>query len=235
MAYNFGANYADEIAAVSTLPEYQTAQIRIEDPSLVSSSYDVETGQWTTVGDPVVYEGQARIIGVRWGVTSEGESQANRSTISSIRVQIPQHGTGRVKRGCKVFVMSAPNTVLTSYAFTVTSDMQGASAAARTFECALDMDVQLPPSNVVAPVTVQYGDSTVTFSRSGSVVKVVVDAVPPFPPAEPFPVGFEPAAELMSLLIDAGLRFNATDDEWSLDAVTSPPFDPTPVFYLAGV
>ena len=140
MAYDFGTSYADEIAAVSTQPEYQRATIRIEDSSLVTSTYDIETGKWTLVGDPVVYSGQARIIGVRWGVQSGGESQANATTISAIRVQVPQHAVGRVKKGCKVFVESAPNTVLQGYVFTVTSDMQGSSDAARTFECALDID-----------------------------------------------------------------------------------------------
>lgn len=146
MAYDFDTNYADIIALESTKPKYQRALIRIEDSSLVTSTYDIETGKWTLVGDPVVYSGQARIIGVRWGVQSGGESQANATTIASIRVQIPQHATGRVKKGCRVFVESAPNPVLTSYAFTVTSDMQGSNAAARTFECALDIDVQLAPA-----------------------------------------------------------------------------------------
>ncbi|QDK01432.1 hypothetical protein SEA_LEEROYJENKINS_35 [Microbacterium phage LeeroyJenkins] len=144
MAYVFGTdNWADEISEISTQPEFQSAQIRIEDPSvLTSKKYDVETATWTITGDPVVYEGQARVIGVRWGVQSGGESQANATTISAIRVQIPQHGAGRVKKGCKVFVDSSPNLVLSSYLFTVTSDMQGSSPASRTFECSLDIDVE---------------------------------------------------------------------------------------------
>lgn len=146
MAYSFKTAWNDAIAEVSTREEFQTARIRIEDPSLLTQSdYDIETGEWTIVGDPVIYPvgdetGQARIIGVRWGVQSGGESQANATTISAIRVQVPQHAVGRVKKGCKVFVESAPNTVLQGYVFTVTSDMQGSSDAARTFECALDID-----------------------------------------------------------------------------------------------
>lgn len=147
MAYSFAANWNDEIAEVSTREEFQRARIRIEDPSLVTKDYDEDTNTWTITGDPVIYPideetGQARIIGVRWGVQSGGESQANSTTITAIRVQIPQHAVGRVKRGCKVFVESAPNMVLGSYIFTVTSDMQGSSDAARTFECALDLDVE---------------------------------------------------------------------------------------------
>lgn len=146
MAVSFATeNWTDPIAAVSTRPEYQRAVIRIEDRSLLTESeYDIETGEWTIVGDPVIYTGQARVIGVRWGVQSGGESQANATTLSAIRVQIPQHAVGRVKKGCKVFVQSAPNPVLQNYIFTVTSDMQGSSDAARTFECSLDIDVQVP-------------------------------------------------------------------------------------------
>lgn len=149
MAVSFATkNWTDPIAAVSTLPRYQQAVIRIEDLSLLTESeYDIETGEWTIVGDPVIYpvgdeDGRARIIGVRWGVQSGGESQANATTITAIRIQIPQHAVGRVKKGCKVFVQSAPNPVLQNYIFTVTSDMQGSSDAARTFECSLDIDVQ---------------------------------------------------------------------------------------------
>lgn len=143
MAYNFGTmEWQDRIAQVTGREEFQRARIRIEDPSLVTSVYDVETAEWTITGDSVVYAGQARVIGVRWGVQSGGESQANATTISAIRVQIPQHAVGRVKKGCRVFVDSAPNEVLTNYIFTVSSDMQGSSAATRTFECSLDIDVR---------------------------------------------------------------------------------------------
>jgi len=149
MAYQFPtyATWSDEIAEITGSEEFQRARIRIEDSSLVTKVYDVETAQWEITGDPVIYplaeeNGQARIIGVRWGVQSGGESQANATTISAIRIQIPQHAVGRVKKGCKVFVESAPNMVLTNYIFTVTSDMQGSSDATRTFECSLDGDVE---------------------------------------------------------------------------------------------
>lgn len=146
MAYDFNtASWSDRIAQVSTRPEFQRAVIRIFDQSQATlvSEYDIETGLGPIYTGGDLYEGQARIIGVRWGVQSGGESQANATTISAIRVQIPQHAVGRVKKGCKVFVASAPNLVMPSYLFTVTSDMQGSSPAARTFECSLDIDVDL--------------------------------------------------------------------------------------------
>jgi hypothetical protein len=147
--YSFAVeNWADEIAEESTKPEYQQAVIRIFDKSqsVKIQDYDIETGTGPIYEGGDLYpigdeDGRARIIGVRWGVQSGGESQANATTISAIRVQIPQHAVGRVKKGCKVFVASAPNLVLSNYIFTVTSDMQGSSDAARTFECSLDIDV----------------------------------------------------------------------------------------------
>lgn len=144
MAFNFSTTaWFDRIAEVSTRPEFQRAVIRIFDQSQATlvSEYDVDTGLGPIYEGGDIYEGQARIIGVRWGVQSGGESQANATTLSAIRVQIPQHAVGRVRKGCKVFVASAPNTVLQNYIFTVSSDMQGSSDAARTFECSLDIDV----------------------------------------------------------------------------------------------
>lgn len=152
MAVSFATeNWTDPIAAVSTLPRYQQAAIRIYDQSQATlvSEYDIETGLGPVYEGGDIYpvgdeDGRARIIGVRWGVQSGGESQANATTITAIRIQVPQHAVGRVKKGCKVFVQSAPNPVLQNYIFTVSSDMQGSSDAARTFECSLDIDVQVP-------------------------------------------------------------------------------------------
>lgn len=147
MAFQFPTYevWSDEIAEVTESAEYQTAEIRIFDKSQATlvSEYDVDTGLGPIYTGGDIYEGQARVIGVRWGVQSGGESQANATTISAIRVQIPQHAVGRVRKGCKVFVESAPNMTLTNFIFTVTSDMQGSSAATRTFECSLDIDVQV--------------------------------------------------------------------------------------------
>ena len=180
MAYSFSThtNWADEVAEVSELPEFQTATIRIENPNLVTKEYNEDTGNWTIAGDPVIYPtleqrvtgygglpfgvgtyggspvemhvrpGQARIIPVRWGVQSGGESQANATTIAAIRVQIPRFpGTDiRVNKGFKVFVEYSPDNIsLQSRMFTVSNDLQGSSSASRTFECAADVDAAVKP------------------------------------------------------------------------------------------
>lgn len=152
MAYQFTeyANWADEIAEISELPEFQTAVIRIVDPNLVDSDYDLETAQWTITGDGVRYNGQARVIPVRWGVQSGGESQANATTLSAMRVQIPRTAATdiRVNKGFHVFVDESPyNLSLANRMFTVTSDLQGSSSASRTFECMADVDAQVDAAN----------------------------------------------------------------------------------------
>lgn len=153
---SFTTDWADEIVQESTKPEYQNAEIRLHDESLVTSDYDVETGEWTVVGNGDIYTGPARIIGVRWGVFHGGESQANASTEKAIRVQLPFQAVGRVKKGVKVFIESCPrNPVLETYLFAVTSDFQGSMAGARTLECALDGDVEIEPDE---PVAFGYGD-----------------------------------------------------------------------------
>ena len=156
MGYKFDTlTWNKRIAAKTGDRKYQVADIRIEDPSLLTEDYDVDTNTSTFSGESTIYEGQARIIGVRWGVQSGGESQANATTITAIRIQIPnpagfsedEANLGlfpRVNRGCKVFVTDSPeNPVLTRYIFAITSDMQGSSAATRTFEAALDGDVSV--------------------------------------------------------------------------------------------
>lgn len=147
--YSFENDWAAEIAEESTKTEYQTVRVRIEDPSrLTKQEYDWETAEWDIAGDPVVYPllnetGQARVIGIRWGVFTGGEAQANAATLSAVRLQLPRFAIGRVRKGFKVFVTSAPqNPTLENLIFTVTSDLQGGTSAARTIEMALDGDVE---------------------------------------------------------------------------------------------
>lgn len=80
MAYSFTVdNWADEIAEVSTQPEFQRAVIRIFDKSQATlvTPYNIETGIGPIYTGGDLYplgdeDGRARIIGVRWGVQSGG-------------------------------------------------------------------------------------------------------------------------------------------------------------------
>lgn len=135
----FDSDWPDEIAEISTLPEFQNAEIRITLPG--TREYDVDTGTW--IGNPpeIVYEGQARVIGVRWGISYTGQSQGNSRDVKAIRFQLPYQGTGRVRRTASVRVTSSPRIPsLTEFTFAITNDFQGSNAAARTFEATLDGD-----------------------------------------------------------------------------------------------
>lgn len=143
--------WTDAIRRVSEQARFQTSVIRIEDPSLVvPGEYDPDTGEYgDDVGDPVLYTGQARIIPVRDGNFTRGEDQANATTLVPIRIQIPRDASTdiRIRRGCKVFVESAPDALhLTDRLFTISSDLQGSSAGARTFEAMADVDAYLETS-----------------------------------------------------------------------------------------
>lgn len=148
MGYQFPDSWTDEIAEISTLPEYQTAVIKIVDPSSGNRTYNPDTNTWTGSLGASVYEGQARIIGIRWSVFYGGEASANAQNITGVRVQLPREKDGgtstfsRIRRGYKMFVTDCPQTpVLKDMIFSVSSDFQGSSSASRTIEFALDGDV----------------------------------------------------------------------------------------------
>lgn len=140
----FGASWAQTIADVSTRPEFQNATVRLEDPNLLvpTGEYDIETGTQEFTGDPVIYEGRARIIGVRWGVESGGESQANAKTLKAVRIQFPYNAVERVRKSFNLYVTDGGrNPVLESYMFSSASDIQGSNSAARTIEFYTDSDI----------------------------------------------------------------------------------------------
>lgn len=148
----FTSNWAEEIAEISTHPEFQTALVRLEDPDLrvPITEYDIDTGEQTFSGNPVVYHGQARIIAVRWGIDSTNLYQANPSTLSDMRVQFPrvdENGNSTffgARKGFKLFIESAPKTPsLERLILTCTSDIQGSTSAARTFQFSVDGDSEV--------------------------------------------------------------------------------------------
>lgn len=135
--------WADEIADVTSNRDYQTASILIQDLSGVSvGPINWETGKQTITGDPVdIYRGQARIIDIRSGTLIEGVDQSNATTLKAIRFQVPQRAVGHLHRGQKVRVTSCPaNPTLERYVYRINDDVQGASAATRTFEAGVDLD-----------------------------------------------------------------------------------------------
>lgn len=141
--HQFVESWVEEISEVSTLREFQTVDVQILDTS-VTPSYDVDTGTYTYPEgyDPEVYAGQARIIFPRWGTFSGGEAQNNAKTSNTMRLQLGKDALGAVvARGFRVKITAAvKNPSLVGRWATITSDAQGGSSAARTFECGWDGD-----------------------------------------------------------------------------------------------
>ncbi len=134
-------DWAEEIAAVTTAQEFQNCTVSISDPSLATIVDDPDSDELTYTGDTEVYAGPARVVGVRWGVNRENNQTNNATTLTSVRVQLANNATGRLKRGMKMKVTDcATNPVLETYWFTLTSDFQGSHVASRTLEFAVDGD-----------------------------------------------------------------------------------------------
>lgn len=137
-------HWSQRIAEKTGDPKYQTSEIVISDPTLVTSEYNMETGKYEETGDGTLYTGRARVIAIRRGVNYEGSNQNNSKVITAIRVQIPgQELPFTLRKGCTARVTSAPyNKTLESYVFYLASDVHGSSAATRTFEFNLDGDTK---------------------------------------------------------------------------------------------
>lgn len=145
MAFRFGGeSWTEAIANITTSREYQTVTLDIFAPASKPTvdDYDWETGELKDgSGNAPTYSGQARVIGVRWGTFTQGDAQENSTSLKSVRVQVPKDAIGRIEHGSYVKFTSVPgNPALESRVLTVTSDFQGGSSAARTFECAVDSD-----------------------------------------------------------------------------------------------
>jgi hypothetical protein len=137
--YQF-ADWAEEIAEVSTLPEFMNATVVIYTPGGVGE-YDPDTNTYET-GDPVLhYNGRARVVGVR---SARDDIQAgNPSTLKSVRLQVPREGIpGPIPDQARAyFTDGGRNPILTQYIFTVNSDFNSSHVAAYTLELTVAMDI----------------------------------------------------------------------------------------------
>lgn len=142
--FKFSTHWADEVVAVSTLPEFQNALVSLIDPDKVELDYDWVTDTETVTNDGVVWTGRARIIAVQQAKNRENDDTANSKAVTNVRVQFPYQAVGRVRRGVILRVDECErNPVLEDLVFTASSDFQGSSAGARTILFVLDGDSQV--------------------------------------------------------------------------------------------
>jgi hypothetical protein len=131
--------WADQIANVSTT--YMNATVSILDPSLVTSTFDVATNEYTSTGSAVVASGiSARVQPVRLSVDTRGGG--NPSGEVRIRVQIPRDSySGRIKRGWLISVTAAErNPELLGYLFAVDSEVNSSWRATTTIEATVNVE-----------------------------------------------------------------------------------------------
>lgn len=123
--------WAQQIEDVSSLPEFQNASIVLYDPTQLPDLSAAE-----------IYEGRARIIGIRAALTVGAGATENPTAVKRVRVQIPRGGhDDRIRQGTVVRVVDGGrNPALETLHVTVESDFQGSNSAARTLECIVAMD-----------------------------------------------------------------------------------------------
>jgi len=141
MAVDFASDWAQEIADVSGLVEYQNAVIEIRNPDLLVRSGNIQTG-YTYTGDPVVWTGQARVASTRSDIGAGGTTSTNPTSIKAMRVQIPyDKDFQRVYRGWQIRVLDGGrNSRLEDYLFAIESDVNSSHVASLTFNCTVDVE-----------------------------------------------------------------------------------------------
>lgn len=141
MVIDFDVDWAQEVADVSGLVEYQNCIIEIRDPSLLVRGGSITTG-FTFSGNPVVWTGQARVASTRTDVGAGGTTSTNPTAIKAMRVQIPyDQDFMRVRRGWQVRVTDGGrNARLEEYLFSIESDVNSSHVGSLTFNCTIDVE-----------------------------------------------------------------------------------------------
>lgn len=133
------SGWAQEVEDVSTLPEFQNANVTIYVPSY-GGSWNVDTNT-ETGGTPasLIYQGRARVVGIR--SSSRDQKNYDPTTLKSVRLQVPRSGISkRVPDQARAyFTDGGRNPQLTQYGFTVNSDFNSSHVAAYTFELTVDI------------------------------------------------------------------------------------------------
>lgn len=133
--------WSDAIAAVSD--GFKNAVIELRDPSLVTSTRDVETNQVVTTGNPVIATNlEARIQPIRGAMDVSGGQVSNPSGEVRIRVQIPRTAyDGKINRGWQIRVISAErNPELVDYLFVVDANVNSSWRASNTIEATVNVE-----------------------------------------------------------------------------------------------
>lgn len=133
--------WADRIGAVSDT--FKNATITLLDPTLVTTTFNVETGVTTTSGNAVKASGvAARIQPIRGVSEVPGASVSNPTGEVRVRVQIARSAyAGKIKRGWQIRVTAASrNPELLNYLFVVDADLNSSWRASNTIEAVANVE-----------------------------------------------------------------------------------------------
>lgn len=133
-----------DFAAIATemrdiVSRWYNGQIKIIDPNIGDTVWDVTTNAYTGNAAVEIYSGAARIQPIRNARTPDlGVTQG---AIESIRVQVPYDATiGLVRKGLQVQVVSGGEDVtLQDLQFVVRSGINSSYGWNRTIECEVDV------------------------------------------------------------------------------------------------
>ena len=142
MAYDFGADWAADVEAVTSSPEFQNAEITVLSPGF--GEYDIETDAWTGDAPTVIVAAtRARVIGINQTNNVAGSVTENPTGVRRIRVQFPfSTYPARINPGSIVRVLDGGrNPALETYLIKVISDNLSSQRASHTLECETNVEV----------------------------------------------------------------------------------------------
>lgn len=135
-------HWTDFIREISERDEFQTAKIQVRNPKLQTRTTNIKGGTATSSGDPVVWSGEARVVGYRSAVDSNKGNLSDPTGIKAMRFQIPRDSFAeRAERGWQIRVTECEeNPRLTEYLFIIESDAVVSNQASRTIEASVDVE-----------------------------------------------------------------------------------------------
>lgn len=163
--------WADAIAAVSDT--LKNATVSLIDPSLVTTTFDVDTNATVQVGNPVVAADiPARVQPIRLSVDQRAAQAGNPTGEVRMRVQIPRLSySGKIRRGWQVRVTNADrNPELENYLIVVDAVVDSSWRASITIEGMVNVE------NNVSPYTPTAITGRVTNSHPHNIAGATVRA-----------------------------------------------------------
>jgi hypothetical protein len=130
------------VRRISEREDYQSAEIQVRNPNLLTRTKNIKEGTVLVSGDPVVWSGTARVVGYRSAVDSNKGNLSDPTGIKAIRFSIPHDSfPERAERGWQIRVTDGgDNFRLTDYLFIVESDGVGSNEGSRIIEASVDVE-----------------------------------------------------------------------------------------------